>query len=328
MKTNTGQKIIEKLKKQGQVSPKMLAEYLKISPQALFRQLKKLTEKGQIEKIGRSPRVFYALRQKEVGYNQLFEDLIGSSADIELIEENFMLITPLGQLKLGVEAFAHWCHTRRQDVQKTAKDYIKTWKKYERFKKNGVIDGLKKAKKTFDEVGLDNLFYLDFYSIERFGKTKLGQMLLYAKQSQNKAFIRQLINLIKPKIQGLLKEYKIDGICFIPPTVKRQVQLMNELRHKLKLDPKILSIEKVNGMIPIPQKTLNKLEDRIENAAKTLVVTDSGQYKTVLLIDDAVGSGATLNETAKQLKRKGIAKKVIGVAITGSFKGFEVISEV
>ncbi len=52
------------------------------------------------------------------------------------------------------------------------------------------------------------------------------------------------------------------------------------------------------------------------------------KYKNILLIDDAVGSGATMNETAKQIKNKGIAKKIIGIAITGSFKGFDVISEV
>jgi len=48
-----------------------------------------------------------------------------------------------------------------------------------------------------------------------------------------------------------------------------------------------------------------------------------------LLLNDAVGSGATLNETAAQMKLKGIVKgKIIGLAITGSFKGFDVISEV
>lgn len=49
----------------------------------------------------------------------------------------------------------------------------------------------------------------------------------------------------------------------------------------------------------------------------------------VLLIDDAVGSGATLNEVASQIKQRGIASgKVIGLAIAGSLKGFDVISEV
>jgi predicted amidophosphoribosyltransferase len=89
-----------------------------------------------------------------------------------------------------------------------------------------------------------------------------------------------------------------------------------------------ISITKIKTDIVVPQKTLNKLEDRVENAKKTFVVNEMGKYKNVLLIDDAVGSGATLNEVAKQIKEKGIAKKIIGLAITGSFKGFDVISEV
>lgn len=58
-------------------------------------------------------------------------------------------------------------------------------------------------------------------------------------------------------------------------------------------------------------------------------MNDRGGYNNILLIDDAIGSGATLNETAAQIKNKGICKgKIIGLAITGSFKGFDVISEV
>jgi hypothetical protein len=41
-----------------------------------------------------------------------------------------------------------------------------------------------------------------------------------------------------------------------------------------------------------------------------------------------VGSWATLNETAKKIKQAHIAKKVIGVAIVWSYKGFEVINEI
>ena len=67
----------------------------------------------------------------------------------------------------------------------------------------------------------------------------------------------------------------------------------------------------------------------VVNAKKSIVVEDSGQYNNILLIDDAVGSGATLNETAGQIRSRGLVKdKIIGLAITGSFKGFDVISEV
>jgi predicted amidophosphoribosyltransferase len=54
-----------------------------------------------------------------------------------------------------------------------------------------------------------------------------------------------------------------------------------------------------------------------------------GQYNNILLIDDAVGSGATLNETARQIKNRNLCTgHIVGLAITGSFRGFDVISEV
>jgi predicted amidophosphoribosyltransferase len=59
------------------------------------------------------------------------------------------------------------------------------------------------------------------------------------------------------------------------------------------------------------------------------MIGELGQkFDKVLLIDDAIGSGATLNETAMKLKETGMAKEVIGFAIVGSMKGFEVIREV
>ena len=78
----------------------------------------------------------------------------------------------------------------------------------------------------------------------------------------------------------------------------------------------------------IAGKTLNKLSHRIKNAEKTIFVDDNRKFNKVLLIDDAVGSGSTLNETAKKIKEQGISDNVIGLAVVGSFSGFEVISEV
>ena len=104
---------------------------------------------------------------------------------------------------------------------------------------------------------------------------------------------------------------------------------MKELEKNLHLDLRRISIVKAKTEVMVPQKTLNKLADRIENARKTIIVDEKGEHKNILLVDDAVGSGATLNETAAQIRVKGIAKgKIIGLAITGSFKGFDVISEV
>jgi predicted amidophosphoribosyltransferase len=80
----------------------------------------------------------------------------------------------------------------------------------------------------------------------------------------------------------------------------------------------------------VAQKTLEKLEQRIVNARETIFVKDIVlPFKNILLIDDAVGSGASLNETAKKLKPLlPPSGKIFGFAITGSYKGFDVIREV
>ena len=138
-----------------------------------------------------------------------------------------------------------------------------------------------------------------------------------------------LIETVAPVIKDVIERFKIDAVGFIPPTVKREVQLINELKKRLHIEQRLLSIIKTKTTVMVAQKTLNKLQDRVDNARQTIVVEDKTPFNNVLLIDDAVGSGATLNETAAQIKRKKLCRgKIIGLAIVGSFKGFDIISEV
>ena len=104
---------------------------------------------------------------------------------------------------------------------------------------------------------------------------------------------------------------------------------MKELEQFSQLPVRTLEVTKIKTEIIVPQKTLSKLEDRVENAKKTIIVNDIKLYKNILIIDGAVGSGATLNETARQIRHKNIIEgRIVGLAITGSFNGFDVISEV
>lgn len=326
MKTDTAQKILDYIAKQGQATPKELRDFLMISAQALFRQLKQLLAKNKIEKIGLPPKVFYLI--SEISEHQHDDNSLSGELKA-LIDENFLLITPDGKILQGWEGFRYWCEKRDLVLVKSAQEYRDILKRYAHFKKNGVVDGILKMKSTFKKVYLDKLFYLDFYSIERFGKTKLGQLLLYAKQSQNKQLIREVSRTIEPKIKWLIDKYDIDGVAFIPPTVRREVQFMKELQKNLNLSIKNFNLIKIKTGISVPQKTLAKLEDRIENAKKTIMLDEKLIFENILLIDDAVGSGATLNETARKIRLRKICNgKIIGLAITGSFKGFDVISEV
>lgn len=324
MKTN--QKIIEYIKKNKQATGSELADFLELSDRAIRKQLSSMFEKRILDKIGKPPKVFYFL--KKYSNLELDNQKIESRMK-DKINDNYIIITPAGERIEGLKGFAYWCNKNGLPIDKTAKEYIKTINRYEAFKKSGFIDGMDKMKNTFKKVYLDNIFYLDFYSIERFGKTKLGQLLLYAKQSQNKKLMKELITNIKPKADEMIEKYKIDGICYVPPTVKRETQLMKVLEKGLKENIRNIKISKIKTSIIVPQKTLNKLNDRIENAKNTFAVEEKTVFKNILVIDDAIGSGATMNEIAKKIKDKNICSgKIIGLAITGSFKGFDVISEV
>lgn len=324
MELNTEDKIIAYIKSRGQVTANDLTEHLEISRQAVHRQISRLQEEGLIYKIGRPPKVFYLLAEDKVKK----EDNTVDEKTKKIIDKNFLNITASGERQEGFEGFINWCFKRKEPLEKTAKEYIETLKKYKSYKKDGLINGMYKIKGTFPDTAVDRLFYLDFYSIERFGKTKLGQLLLYAKQSQNRGLIKELVDQIRPQIEELIKKYQIEAVSFIPPTVKREVQLMKELERQLHLANPKVSLVKVKTPVIVPQKTLNKLEDRIENAKRTIMVDETKKFKTVLLIDDALGSGATINETAKKIKNQKLAETIIGLAVTGSFSGFEVISEV
>jgi len=325
MNRNTAFNLTEYLKAHQQATGKELSDFLGISRQALFKHLTKLLATEQIFKIGKPPKVFYLLKTEGEKKSQ---DLVIDNSIRNTIDDRFMVITPSGKRLEGWGAFQYWCDRTHQKVGKTAIEYINTIEKYDMYKKNGLIDGMTKMRLTFSKVYLDKLYYLDFYSIERFGKTKLGQLLLYAKQSQNKILIKELVLNIKPQIEKLVHKYKIECIGFIPPTVKREVQFMKELERHLNSVLPSLSIVKIKTEITVPQKTLSKLDDRVENARRTIIVEEKRIYDNILLIDDAVGSGSTLNETAAQLKRQSEKSIIIGLAITGSFKGFDVISEV
>lgn len=324
-KTDTAQKIIAYISENKAITAKALIDNLGLSPQAVFQQLKKLIVRGLILKTGSPPKVFYSLKTltAQANKSQVADNVKN------IIEKEYLVISPRGEILRGITGFAYWCEKNKLDLAKTAGEYVKTLEKYREFRKNGLIDGLKKFKQTFPAINLDQLYYLDFYSMERFGKTKLGALLLYAKQSQSRVLIKEIYEIIKDKVAEIIKKKKINAVGFIPPTVARKLQFQKEMARLLALDlPQIKIIKTISG-VPVPQKTLSKLEDRVENAASSIFIDESKVYANILLIDDAVGSGATLNETARKIKEKGLcAGKIIGLAITGSFKGFDVLAEV
>lgn len=320
--------ILNYLKIDPEVSISELQEKTSASRQILHRILKRLLDDGYVEKIGSAPKVFYRIKKRE---SSAKTDTHLSNEQIEFLDEYFLLITEKGERLAGSEAMKVWCQKQKLPFEKTTDEFIITRKKYLQYiDATGLINGTDKIRNTkgFENMMLDKMYYCDFYAIERFGKTKLGTLLHFAKQGQNRKLMQEIISLTKSKIESLIKEKKVDAVGYIPPTIKRQLQFMSVLQKGYNLSLPHLSILKVSGEIPVPQKALGKINERIDNARSSIVIRENRLFNHVLLLDDAVGSGATIHETAAKLLLKGICKKVTGLAITGSFKGFDVIQEV
>lgn len=322
------QKIVELFASQGELSVKEITDKLMISKQMTHLVLNDLLEKRVIVKLGRTPKTVY---RSVVYEKKKDETTIHDERQTDFLKKHFVLITETGELKEGISGFEIWCSQRRLPLEKTIAEYISTRTRYlSYFNLRGFVDGMEKLRNTkgFSAIHLDNLDYLDFYAIERFGKTKLGTLLHYAKQGQSKFLMKRLVDEIGSKVKELCSEQKIDAALFVPPTIRREVQLMKFLQTHINLSLPMIQVKKISGIIPVPQKSLAKLEERIVNAQNTFAAAESRTFNHVLLIDDAVGSGATVNEIAGKIKQKGIAQKVSALAITGSFKGFDVVTDV
>ena len=74
--------------------------------------------------------------------------------------------------------------------------------------------------------------------------------------------------------------------------------------------------------------TKDRIIDFIDKNKKVRPPRPDINHKCIMLIDDAVGSGSTLNETALKLRQQNKNLFILGYAIVGSYKGFEVIKEI
>lgn len=322
-------RIIKLLKERKELSVKETVDLLHVSKQAIHKSIIQLLESDEIIKFGKVPKTIYRLKEKQPAAATATYTIDDKVAGY--LHKNFLLITETGEIKEGIDGFAIWCKQRKLPIEKTITEFLATKAKYEPYYNIlDLIDGNKKLRNTkgYDKIFLDQVYYLDFYAIERFEKTRLGTLLHYAKQGQNKFLMNKIVQEIKEKIGQLLKTEKYNAVGYVPPTIRREVQIMKYLETYLKINLPKVNIQKISGIIPVPQKSLSKLEERIINAENTFAVSENVKYNHLLLIDDAVGSGATLNQVAGKIKQKGIAKKVSGLAIVGSFKGFDVVTDV
>jgi predicted amidophosphoribosyltransferase len=327
MKNDTKQKIIRLASASSGARPHELIETLQISAVAVHKHLQKLTEQGLLEKKGKPPHVIYLSK-----ITTSHDESINLPNEIrELLNNNFCYFSPSGVRFDGALGFIEFLKKTQQDEKplERALEYQKIIIEAEKFKdRSGLIDGTDKVKTTFNECYLKKVYYSDFYSLPKYGKTKLGQYLLHGKSGQNQKMIKAITDMTKADINKIIKKHQIEAIVFAPHSIPRKFPFLKEYRRLLKIELPELLLKKVfSGDVPIAQKSLSKLSERIYNARETIFVKDIGiHYKRILIIDDALGSGATMNEIAHKLS---IPDRLLyGYVVVGSYKGFEVLKEV
>lgn len=324
-------KILKLFSDNNELTVKEIVDKLGVSKQMVHLVVKGLIQENVLEKLGSVPKTVYRYIGESPKRTLENEEVTISKVESDFLKKNVLVVTETGNLLEGEEAFIYWCRQRKLPVEKTLAELSITKEKYDKYYDDSeLINGISKLNNTkgFEKIWLDDLYYLDFYAIERFGKTRLGTLLHYAKQGQNKFLMRILMDEIKPGIKAFLHTLHADAVGFVPPTIRREVQLMKFMQTQLKIALPVIDIKKISGIIPVPQKSLSKMQERIKNAENTFAVTEQRTFQHVVLIDDAVGSGATLNQVAGKIKNKGVAHRITGLAIVGSYKWFDVISDV
>lgn len=333
MITNTRDRIIDYIEYHGQARVHDLQRELQISNVAVHKQLNKLLQDGVVVRKGKPPLVFYVLRSETDQTIQTIETEKLPVFEKQIIETNFLSITPDGKLLYGIQGFIYWknLYQNKKPFEIIAKEYadlFREQKKY--FSKNDWIEATAKLKNTFKEIFVDHLLFQEVYSYRIFGRTKLAKLVMYAKQTGQLELIKKIGLMAKPVVEKIIKAYSIDAVLYIPPTVPRPIQFMDEFALRLNLPlPEIKLAKVIPGDIPVPQKTLASLEERVINARDSIYLKETKElaYANVLLIDDVVGSGASFNETAKKLKAVKV-KKIMAFALVGNLKGFDVIREI
>lgn len=319
-----------------ELSPTQISDLLWKSKTIVHKYLKILVDRKELEKTWKWTHTKYKLVNTIPSITKVYNEEKTINLDykeIKIIEENFFKFEVDGTILKGQDWFTKRCTNRNFDLEDKANNFIKIQKQIENLKNNcWLIDVTKHFNKVVIDSYINKVYYADQYNWMEFGRWKLAEITFFAKQSQNKTLIKKSINMIKHQLNCLIRNENIEAIGIIPFSIKRENQLLKILKLELKgIWIPFINIEKyfVNN-IPIPQKTLKTREQRLENAIKTIIIDDQNiaKYSNILLIDDFVWSGNTLNQTAKKLKAKWI-HNIIGFAfVWNTDLKYEVINEV
>ncbi len=320
------------------LSPSEIAEMIWKSRALVHRYIWHLVEIGKLKKIGTAPHVGYALVSENISESMIPQQnsvlgIIPYQIRTKL-DHTFLKFSPLGERWDGATWFQKWCRERWLDTNEKAIQYSKIADYIDSIRDDcWLLDATHIFQESFEKKVFSHVYYADQYTWMDFWRGKVAELTFYAKLTQNKVLLDDAISSIFPKLECLILQEKIDAIAITPWSIERKNQLLWVLGKKLKTlsIPMIPLVKYYRDGIAIPQKSLKTRQERIQNARQTIHIDDTWdviQYQKILLIDDFVGSWATLYETALKLQAIGIPE-IIGFAFVWNTNlKYEIINEI
>lgn len=333
MKNSTLKKALDAMQSQQLWWVSELATRMWVSRAVVHRYLKELVEQWLITRNENGAHTTYQLTNSPDREEKESTSYIFSYQETKILNEYFYKISPIGKPYEWKDWFIVRCEERWLNPEKKIHDFVAITNHIQSLKNEcGLLDVTETFRNHIESWAIDTLYYADQYKRMDFGRGKLAEITFYAKSTQTLHLLKQSIELVKYQLECLIQSGEIDALAFTPHSTKRSIQLLEYLKKNISLfDLPLVSLSKYTPHgFAVAQKSLKTRKQRIQNARETILLEDNdiSNYATVLLIDDFVGSWATLNETAKKLK-KWWAKKVIWFAFVWNLNlSYDVIREI
>ena len=174
---------------------------------------------------------------------------------------------------------------------------------------------LEKLKKEAFLKNKENFYYIFIY------EKAIRQIISDYKLRNRKDLAKDIAFLIKKPIFQLIEREKIDIIIPVPISEEREIERgFNQIETLLEyLDIKYKKIERIkNTKHMYTLKDNKKREKNVQSAFKNSLNLEN---KNILIVDDIVTSGATINSISEELRKdnENVNIKVFSIAVAKHF---------
>ncbi|MGL5123536.1 MAG: ComF family protein [Fusobacteriaceae bacterium] len=159
-----------------------------------------------------------------------------------------------------------------------------------------------------------NIYYIYFYNLEI-------KRLLKDYKLKNRKYLGNVLSIIvESKIKKIMREEKIDIVIPVPINEKRMLERgFNQVEEVLNISKikyeKIIRIKNTKHMYIYKNK-----EERVANVINSFKIDLNMENKNILLVDDILTTGATVEEIIREINKKNKIGKIFIFAFATTVK--------